>query len=51
MRCSISCSASKPFSLLIGALLLFAALAGVMYATGRIDWSAKRSETQAASAA
>ena len=29
-------------SLLIGALLLFAALAGVMYATRRIDWGAPR---------
>ena len=34
----------EAFSLLIGALLLFAALAGVMYATRRIDWGAKRSE-------
>lgn len=32
----------EEFSLLIGALLLFAALAGVMYATRRIDWGAKR---------
>jgi inner membrane protein len=32
----------EAFSLLIGSLLLFAALAGVMYATRRIDWSAKR---------
>lgn len=32
----------EAFSLLIGALLLFAALAGVMYATRRIDWSAPR---------
>lgn len=31
----------EAFSLLIGALLLFAALAGVMYATRRIDWGAK----------
>ena len=29
----------EAFSLLIGSLLLFAALAGVMYATRRIDWS------------
>ena len=34
----------EAFSLLIGALLLFAALAGVMYATRRIDWGAKREE-------
>ena len=32
----------EAFSLLIGSLLLFAALAGVMYATRRIDWSAPR---------
>lgn len=32
----------EAFSLLIGAILLFAALAGVMYATRRIDWSAPR---------
>ena len=31
----------EAFSLLIGALLLFAALAGVMYATRRIDWGAQ----------
>ncbi len=31
----------EAFSLLIGSLLLFAALAGVMYATRRIDWGAK----------
>jgi inner membrane protein len=30
------------FSLLIGSLLLFAALAGVMYGTRRIDWGARR---------
>ena len=30
----------EAYSLLIGALLLFAALAGVMYATRRIDWGA-----------
>jgi inner membrane protein len=29
----------EAFSLLIGSILLFAALAGVMYATRRIDWS------------
>ena len=34
----------EAFSLLIGSLLLFAALAGVMYATRRIDWSAGRDE-------
>lgn len=38
----------EAFSLLIGSLLLFAALAGVMYATRRIDWGAKREVTQAA---
>ena len=32
----------EAFSLLIGSLLLFAALAGVMYATRRIDWSGSR---------
>jgi len=32
----------EAFSLLIGSLLLFAALAGVMYATRRIDWGAAR---------
>jgi inner membrane protein len=32
----------EAFSLLIGSLLLFAALAGVMYATRHIDWGAKR---------
>jgi inner membrane protein len=32
----------EAFSLLIGSLLLFAALAGVMYGTRRIDWSAPR---------
>jgi inner membrane protein len=35
----------EAFSLLIGSLLLFAALAGVMYATLRIDWSDERAET------
>jgi inner membrane protein len=34
----------EAFSLLIGALLLFAALAGVMYATRRIDWGAHREQ-------
>ena len=38
----------EAFSLLIGSLLLFAALAGVMYATRRIDWGAGRDEPQAA---
>jgi inner membrane protein len=33
----------EAFSLLIGSLLLFGALAGVMYATRRIDWGAARS--------
>jgi inner membrane protein len=32
----------EAFSLLIGSLLLFAALAGVMYGTRRIDWNAPR---------
>ena len=32
----------EDLSLLIGSLLLFFALAGVMYATRRIDWSAQR---------
>ena len=31
----------EAYSLLIGALLLFAALAGVMYATRRIEWGAR----------
>ena len=31
----------EAFSLLIGSLLLFAALAGVMYGTRRIDWGAR----------
>ncbi len=34
----------EAFSLLIGSLLLFAALAGVMYATRRIDWGARREQ-------
>jgi inner membrane protein len=37
----------EAFSLLIGSLLLFAALAGVMYATRRIDWGAKREPAEA----
>ena len=37
----------EAYSLLIGSLLLFAALAGVMYATRRIDWGARREVTQA----
>jgi inner membrane protein len=32
----------EAYSLLIGSLLLFAALAGVMYSTRRIDWGAPR---------
>ena len=32
----------EAYSLLIGSLMLFAALAGVMFATRRIDWSAPR---------
>jgi len=32
----------EAFSLLIGSLLLFAALAGVMYGTRRIDWSGRK---------
>ena len=38
----------EAYSLLIGSLLLFAALAGVMYATRRIDWSARKEATVAA---
>jgi inner membrane protein len=34
----------EAYSLLIGSLLLFGALAGVMYATRRIDWGAPRAE-------
>ena len=37
----------EAFSLLIGSLLLFAALAGVMYATRRIDWSGRKAEAEA----
>jgi inner membrane protein len=36
----------EAFSLLIGSILLFVALAGVMYATRRIDWSGTAGETQ-----
>ena len=38
----------EAFSLLIGSLLLFAALAGVMYATRRIDWGSRMGPAQAA---
>jgi inner membrane protein len=38
----------EAFSLLIGSLLLFGALAGVMYGTRRIDWTARRGEVDAA---
>jgi inner membrane protein len=38
----------EAYSLLIGSLMLFAALAGVMYVTRRIDWGSKREEVQAA---
>ena len=37
----------EAYSLLIGSLLLFAALAGVMYATRRIDWGGKREVAEA----
>ncbi len=37
----------EAFSLLIGSLLLFIALAGVMYATRRIDWSGTATEAAA----
>jgi len=37
----------EAFSLLIGSLLLFAALAGVMYVTRNIDWSARRADVEA----
>jgi inner membrane protein len=36
----------EAFSLLIGSILLFVALAGVMYATRRIDWSGTAAQTQ-----
>lgn len=39
----------EAYSLLIGSLLLFVALAVVMWATRRIDWSAKREVGEAAS--
>ena len=38
----------EAYSLLIGSLLLFAALAGLMYATRRIDWGARRADPAAA---
>ncbi|HEY6048997.1 MAG TPA: cell envelope integrity protein CreD [Sphingomicrobium sp.] len=38
----------EAYSLLIGSLLLFAALAGVMYATRRIDWGGRRAASAAA---
>jgi inner membrane protein len=38
----------EAFSLLIGSLLLFAALAGVMYGTRRIDWGGRGEEDQPA---
>ena len=38
----------EAYSLLIGSLLLFAALAGVMYATRRIDWGARKEAEAAA---
>lgn len=40
----------EAYSLLIGSLLLFVALAVVMWATRRIDWSAKRQAEEEASA-
>jgi inner membrane protein len=39
----------EAYSLLIGSLLLFAALTGVMYATRRIDWGAARAASVARS--
>ena len=39
----------EAFSLLIGSILLFIALAGVMYATRRIDWSGTAARETAAS--
>jgi len=36
----------EAFSLLIGSILLFVALAGVMYATRRIDWSGTAAESR-----
>lgn len=41
----------EAYSLLIGSLLLFVALAGVMYATRAIDWGAKRDQARPADAA
>jgi inner membrane protein len=41
----------EDFSLLFGSLLLFVALAGVMYATRRIDWSGAQQEKVGESAA
>jgi inner membrane protein len=38
----------EAYSLLIGSLLLFAALAGVMYATRRIDWGGRKQSPPAA---
>jgi len=38
----------EAYSLIIGSLLLFSALAGVMYATRRIDWGARREPRAAA---
>lgn len=38
----------EAFSLLIGSILLFLALAGVMYATRRIDWSGTASQERTA---
>ena len=38
----------EAYSLLIGSLLLFAALAGVMYATRRIDWGARSAAAEPA---
>ena len=38
----------EAFSLLIGSLLLFAALAGVMYATRNLDWSGRKEADAAA---
>ena len=38
----------EAFSLLIGSVLLFIALAGVMYATRRIDWSGTAAQTATA---
>jgi inner membrane protein len=40
----------EAYSLLIGSLLLFVALAVVMWATRQIDWSAKRELTEEANA-